>query len=490
MSEEGTQGVSARTISRVPLMAFIGFFIYTAFQYFRLAELPWLSDSYCFLEEANTYKNFFAIFDPELVPLRPLPRLYFYLLDRCGWSFPSIARVFPFLLHFGSGILLYLLALRLGLSWKAAIFSVALFFAYPNTKNLAWVAAINAPGRVFFSLLCLTSYISYENSRNLAKGLFSWSMFLIALGFHQSAITLPILCILYTASRRGTPFKNIRPRPCRLDIPAMLFILSAFFYFIYMAFFRENRYHGVRELDALPANIVKASVVFFPEWIRGIITDGFRGKFGVIGFGSSITIVMGFLGFLTTLTFKKPKTLLFSVPVALDLALPVLATGFTQRYAYFSVCFFSMLLIESMRKHWHKPAYKVGLLLFVGLLALDTNYDMNEQRQAGSISNTLLDQARAAREMAGNNRPLIFIDPPDVWGSEHDISFFNWGFDVALRMRGISGPWEIWRTRKYWTNTHIPLSNLDRLKEKAQSTNSIILHYDPSIRSFSITGPH
>src|SRR5262249_50998143 len=158
----------------------------------------------------------------------------------------------------------------------------------------------------------------------------------IALGFHESAMLLPAIFAAWIAFRGGGTIHDAlaRVRRALRDPWILALFVLACAYFVQL-FFRPQRHHQAKALDSLPANVVKATLALVPEWIRAPAVEGLRGHLGVAGYAlgacAIVVIAIAALWILRRSTFGRFVVL----AVGLELLLPVLGTGFAQRYAYF-----------------------------------------------------------------------------------------------------------------------------------------------------------
>jgi hypothetical protein len=143
--------------------------------------------------------------------------------------------------------------------------------------------------------------------------------------------------------------------------------------------------------------------------------------------------------------------------------LPVLGTGFTQRYAYFSSALIAIGLGVWLQRASMQPrAFVVAAI--AALWALDAFVDAFEYRAAGREAQAILSAASDARARAGPGVHIALVDPPDMSGAEHDVPTFNWGLDYFLSAHGADGPWLLWRTRPFATNTNVELVDRERIE--------------------------
>ena len=451
------------------------FFAVVAAIYLAVAGLPFFSESFTHLHAAGGMEQWTESLDPRLEPLRPLQHLYFFILASFEPPSPAWARLPGFALHLGSCLLVVAMAKGFGATRNGARFAGVLFALAPSVKNLVWVAAISAPGRVFFLLASLVAFQRYAARRDAVAGAACVLSFLIALGFHQSAVILPglLLLLLWTESGPGIRRRLAETRRWLADPLVLSICALALVYFAYQAWFREQRYNQLKDLASLPANVVKASLAIAPEILRAGVVDGLRsggGSAGLIGAGLLFFCWLALAGFLL---WRGHAATRFAVSaIALDAVLPVMLSGYDQRYSYLGLAFAACALGAWWgRRGVAREGLAAGALA-AGLLAVpsfDTLQDVLEYREAGTVADTVIADAGAERARVGADTTIVLVDLPDMWGSEDDLPVFNWGFPFAAERRGIGGPWVLLRTREYHTGSdseRVTPAEIERLADR------------------------
>ncbi|MFO1012068.1 MAG: hypothetical protein U1F29_18565, partial [Planctomycetota bacterium] len=345
-------------------------------------DAPFLSEDWTHLAEARGDAGWWSAFDLAREPLRPLQHLVFHVLASSGAPDPVSARALSFAMHVAACALVFFLALELlrGVAkddaerTRAASGAALLFALAPNVKGLAWTAAISTPARAVFLLAALLAFARALRTGSRGARAAFVACFLLALLAHESAIVLPALCVAWAvcapspsstpstpstgstrAAKRSTPparaADELAPAAglraafdravAALKRPELaLVVLAALLYVVYSAFLRPERHHGLKSLDSLPANVVKASLALVPELVRANVVEFLRAHPGAGGLAGA-GLLFAVLGALAAWILVRGNALarFALVAVALDLVLPVLSTGFTQRYAYFgSAC--------------------------------------------------------------------------------------------------------------------------------------------------------
>jgi len=454
--------------------------------YLAVAGLPFFSESFTHLHVADGMEHWGQALDPSLEPLRPLQHLYFFVLASFDPPSPAWARVPGFVLHLGSCFLVVALARGFGATRSGALLAGALFALAPSVKNLVWVAAISAPGRVFFLLASLVAFQHYVARRNVAAGAACVLSFLFALGFHQSAVILPGLLLLLVWAKSGPAMREWLGQVRRwLSDPVVLSTCAlGLAYFAYQAWFREQRYNQMKDLASLPANVVKASLAVAPEILRAGMVDGLRG--GGAAFIGAGLLFFAWLALAVLLLWRGRAATRFAVAaIALDAVLPTLLSGYDQRYSYLGLAFAACALgAWWSRRDVAREGLAAGALAaaLLAVPAFDTLQDVLDYRQAGSVAETVIADAGAERARVGTDTTIVLVNLPDVWGSEHDLPMFNWGFPIAAERRGIAGPWVLLRTREYHTGSDsepVTPAEIERLVDRPGVS---VLVFDRALR--------
>jgi hypothetical protein len=443
--------------------------------YLAVAGLPFFSESFTHLHVADGMEHWGQALDPSLEPLRPLQHLYFFVLASFDPPSPAWARLPGFVLHLGSCFLVAALARGFGATCSGALLAGALFALAPGVKNLVWVAAISAPGRVFFLLASLVAFQHYVARRNVAAGAACVLSFLIALGFHQSAVILPGLLLLLVWAKSGPATRERLGQARRwLSDPVVLSTCAlGLAYFAYQAWFREQRYNQMKDLASLPANVVKASLAVAPELMRGSVVDGLRGGGGGAGFIGAGLLFVSWLALAVLIFWRGRAATRFAVAaIGLDAVLPTVMSGYDQRYSYLGLAFAACALGAwwGRRKVAREGLAACALAaVLLAIPAFDTLQDVLDYRQAGLVAETVIADAGTERARVGADTTIVLVDLPDVWGSESDLPMFNWGFPFAAERRGVDGPWVLLRTREFHTSSdseRVTSAEIERLVDR------------------------
>ena len=465
--------------------------------YFSAATGELLAEDFQHLAQARSYASPAAAMDLERVPLRPLQHLVFYYLAQVEPLNPALIRLPAFLLHLGSCVLIWHLARELGAGARGSQAALLMFAAFPNLIAIVTPAAMSGPGRVFFVLAALLLFIRNEREPRATRVLGILICFLLALGFHNAGIVLPVFFAAWILTddralargrRRATLSRFLRPA-------MVLTALLVLGYLVYFTVLRPQRHHGFIPLSAVPANVVRATLSVFPEAVRTSAVDALRGHAGIAGFLIAGTVFGAIAMAYVLVLARGPRAARFVLFAAtIELAVPVLTTGFSNRYAYLS----SALLACALGVGWDQlvPTARQSRLAMASLLALgalwsiDTVQDAREYRRASTAAREVLDACRRERALAGPAKPIAVVDLPERWGAEKEIPFFGLGFSEALSLYDIPGEWLPMRTREqgYWTSDH-DLVTREELSRTLDERDLAVLRFSPRVGTIERFGP-
>lgn len=426
-----------------------------------VAGLPFFSESYIHLERGAQLHGIFASFGGDLTPFRPLQWAFFQFLTSTGLDDPAIARAFTYGLHFVNAVLVMLLVRAFGGSRNACLLTVLVFLAFPSARCLVWVDAISGPGRATFMLLGLLCIQRYSVSGRTLAALGALAALLVALAFHQSAMLLPFLFLLLFALERsremGSSWFGGLGRALR-DPWILAGIAVSIAFAVYVGAVREGRHHGLKQVAAIAANGVRASLALAPEWIRVLGVDGLRGEDGAFGMVVGGGVVLGAVAFFLWIVAKTaPLARVLLLGSAADLVLPVISVGFVLRYAYFSAALVAVALGVTFHANLGRPERQrrlvLGVLALVVFWSRDHYVDLRDSREAGQVVEEVLAATARAREALGTEDVITLVDVPAYWGAEQDLPVFNWGLTPAIRRFGVGGRWVAMRTFDTWTSS-------------------------------------
>lgn len=463
-----------------------------------LWSVPFLSEDHTHLAEAARDRSWLAALDLSREPMRPVQHLFFHALASFERPSPGLARAFGYTLHAATCALVWALARALAgrredLAERPATvdaiagLAVLLFALAPTVKGLAWSAAISTPARAFFVLAGLLALVRGRSALLVAASV-------LALASHENGMVLLPMCALWVAlaaAERAPPTSDTLRARSRKAVSALrdAFLASrgrgallavgvlVIGYGAYVALLRPERHHGLKALEALPANVVKAATSTFPELVRAPIVGFLRAHQDVLGAVAALALLAA-IGALAIAILRRGSTIArFALgAVAIDLVLPTIGTGFNQRYAYLACALVAMALAEWAVTR-RKPLPRVVAALAALGWAWDSFVDLREYREAGRIAAATLDAARRARAEAPE-RTIVLLDVPDAWGSEGDVPLFNWGLPEALAREGIGatgGSWLFWRTRAFRTSTSVELVSEARVAEEVRRRELVVL---------------
>jgi len=415
------------------------------------ASVPFLSEDWTQLELARGFDSIVGSLDPAREPLRPLQHAFLWCLAHCGLdpagSLPGIARAVGFALFAVACGAVVLLAREAGLASRAAGTALLLAAAFPNVKSLTWSAAIGSPGRVAFELLALLFLVRRARGGPAWTGIAGIAAFVVASGFHESAFLLPAILLAWLACVGQTSLREglARATAALKDPFVLATCLIAAAHVLHLAFFREGRVHGAKDLASLPANVAKAILALAPESIREIGIEGLRGNRGTLGTVAACVAVACVVS-VFVLALRRGGILRFAaLAIALDLGLAAGTAGFVQRYAILASAFAALGLAA-----WASTRPRFVVVAVLGASwAYDALVDAREIRRAGRGAVALADEVRRASDTA----PLSIVGVPGLVGAEGDVPYFNWGGTLFLRAHGVTRPVTLLRERMFATNS-------------------------------------
>lgn len=459
-----------------------------AITWWIVRDAPFLSEDWTHLAAARADAGWTSAFDLAREPLRPLQHLFFHVLARFDHPDPAAARAVSFGLHALACALVFALAIELRTGARAASAAALLFALAPSVKGLAWSASISTPGRAVFVLAGLWCFARALRTGSKPAGAGLLACFLLALGFHESAIVLPVLCVAWAAlaGERAAPVRDrAKAALTALRMPELATLcIATLAYVTYLALLRPERHHGLKSLAALPANAVKASLALFPEVVRANTVELLRAHPGAVGLAAGVVLLLALGALAWCVLARGDRIARFAVlAVAIDLLLPTIGAGFVQRYAYLGMAFAALALGA-----WAARTDRVPSLLFVIVVgcawASDGLNDAREYADAGKRATRIVEAACALRARTPETVVVAIVDPPDVLGSERDVPVFNWGLAQALERAGCDRGFVLWRTRPYATSTDVELVTLERLRAAEARGEVVLVKGDAHFPSF------
>lgn len=475
---ESSAGLCARMVSVAALVT-IALFASTA-------SLPFFSEDLSLQGRVAAYESAWQIFDPAQVPFRPLQHGFFYLLYALAPVEPWIARIPGFVLYFLSALLVADLARQLGCSRRGTWIALVFYLCFPSIKSLAYVAAINAPGRVTCILAGLCLFMRHLERPSARTGIGLLAAQILALGFHQAGVVLVPACFLIAWGLEGAPITSgwaTVGRRLREPWLVALFVL-ALGYALAMSFLWAQRYPQSHPAAVL-ANFARASLALAPETVRHPAIEGLRQRMGTAGFVFGLaTLAYAWLAYLVTLVRARPLSRALFLAAGLDLLLPAVSVGFLVRYAQLAAalcgCAAGRVFDRLIAERRELSMRNAGLAILLVCWAYDTAFDVAEYRHAGVVLRRVLGQAAEARARLGPDVTIALVDLPENWGRERDIPLFNWGTRRALVLDGSPGPWDVLRTKPVMGSTEAELISPEALARLAEERPHAVLVYDPA----------
>lgn len=469
-----------------PAFAALFVLLIAALQFAIVAPAPFVSEDWTHLAAAREVPTLAEALSPEREPMRPFQHAFFWLLSRSGLDpaaadSATLARLPAFVLHLGACAALYAFARACGATKRTAALACALFACAPNVKSLAWPAAIGSPGRVAFELAALACFAWQARERRFLRGAAGLVFFACALAFHESAFLAPLVLLawLVAGEARGVRAGLANLRVALRDPFLLAFVFGGALHLVQLSL-RAQRHHGVKGLDALPANVAKAALSLAPEPLRAAAIEGLRGGHAWIGAVLGGAVVLAVLLLFAFALRRGGPARFASLAIAADLGLAVLGVGFVQRYAYFSSAVLALTLaVIAQARPRSATAFAAPLLALAW--TIDAFVDAREFRAGGAIAAGVVEGARHARAQCGA-APIALVDVPDMSGAEEDVPLFNWGLDHVLAAHRVEGPWILWRTREFRTSSNVERVDAAELERATRDGVPRLLVYDATLQ--------
>lgn len=135
---------------------------------------------------------------------RPGAKLYFLIMYSVFWLNQSVYHALSLLLHFGVGLLVFLLARKILRNLLLSVLSAVVFLLLSgHAEPVFWVSATGFLFTSFFSLLSLLWYISWSETGKRVYFLLTIGCFVLSLMFHELGIVTPLFYLLYSCSTEG-----------------------------------------------------------------------------------------------------------------------------------------------------------------------------------------------------------------------------------------------------------------------------------------------
>jgi hypothetical protein len=128
---------------------------------------------------------------------RPIVALYFWMATPLFSGSPTLFHWANNVLHAANGVLVFIVATRLGYRCRFAAAAAVFFVTMPAyVEAVAWVSALAEPVATFFSLISLYGLVRGRREGGWGWMLLSLAGFVLALMAHESAaVLLPVLII-------------------------------------------------------------------------------------------------------------------------------------------------------------------------------------------------------------------------------------------------------------------------------------------------------
>lgn len=450
-------------------------------QYAFVCTLPPLSDDHAHLAAAATWHGVGDLFAAE--PRRPLQHLLFLFGVQFGDAAPAAMRAVSAALYVAAIALVGLVARQLGMSPRACALAAALFAAFPAAACVWWPAAVNAPGRLAATLL---AWWAFGRGPRAGNGLLAAAAATIALGFHPSAVLLPLLLLLQEWARRTAhavagggwcngfagALRAVARRPAFWAIVALVIAAAL------CTRATPQAHHGSRAAMAVVANLTWATAGLWPEALRVFAVDGVRGEYGIAARVAGAVCIVAFVAVAARAVLRDRGWLRYAVlAAALELGFAAVVAGWTARYAFVAA---AMVVLGATRAAV-RPAHTVVLAVVGVLWAADSVRALLEFRFAARLSHELVTTAAGARATLPADTPLFVLDLPDAVGLAGDTVLCNWGFAEAVRATGAAGEVRLVRTTRSRASSAaavISEAEAQQLKRTAAG-----LEFDPAARA-------
>lgn len=481
-------GARARSFAWIALAAVFTLVLYAIAAGALGPSTPLISEDWAQLVRMRAVPSLSAALSLAREPMRPFQHTFFWLLDHSGLdpagsAINFVARAPGSLFHIASIALAYALARGLGSTRATASFAAVLFALYPNVKSVAWPSAIGSPGRVMFELVALNLLVRQAREPSLPRGIGAVLAMLIAMGFHESGFLTPILLCAVTFGSGSTIRDGVRRLVDRMREPTFAMCVAiAIGYAVYMAFLREQRYNQAKSPDALPANIIKASLALVPEIVRLPTIEGLRGNLGVLGYAFGALALVAVFALWLAMLRAGPPLRAAALAIVVELALPAVGVGFAQRHAYLAPVW---LAIGAAQWLALRPSRVTAIVVIAwgALWGYDSVRDAVEIRAGGRCARQLMELARDERR-SEKGEPIAIVDAPDATGSERDVPLFNWGLPLMFAAYGVEGPWLYWRTYEFLTPTEFERIAPDTLDRAVRTGRPRLIRWDKAAKEF------
>jgi protein O-mannosyl-transferase len=345
----------------------------------EVLENLWIRDIRYIPEIFST--NFWG-FEKDLISnyYRPLISILLMLNYHIFGLEPLGFHLLNVLLHSGVSVLVFLVTMILLRNSRASttapyavisLIAALLFATHPiHTESVAWVSGIVDPAFAFFYLLSFYFYIHGEGSKS--RYLFSVVSFFLATLCKETALTLPILLIIYDYS-----FRNTKDNIFRSLTKYIPYVIAAGVYFV-MRFNALEVFAPIKRHTYL--SVYQSILNIFPlfsQYIEKLFLPVNLNAFHVFHPIASIFEIKGILSLAVTAAFvilafialKKNRMVFFCLSLIVVPLIPVLYipfvgdNTFAERYLYLPSIGFVILL--ALFFPWRKSHVQNGIAVFL-----------------------------------------------------------------------------------------------------------------------------
>lgn len=391
------------------LIASFGIYANTLFNGFvyddvdQVLKNPWITDVkhipailfspvWSFLKEFEDVKtNYYR----PMMNLIYMAEYHIFDLKPWGWHLVNI------LFHAVNSSMVFLIALALfsttdtsaiqktkeqRTSLLPAFLTAMLFASHPiNTEVVAWVACIPELSFTFFYLLSFYLYIKqYYYSTTLSQGtrwrLISVVSFFLAALSKETALTLPVLLIIYDYFKGEREWRTLLKRYAPYGIVVIIYMLLRFYALGGMA--PKTPTHPYLNTNQYIINIFPLFMQYFKSLLLPMNLVQFHPLNPVYSLGEPLALLSIFLTISSLLIFYRLRKidflylfafLIVIIPLVPVLYIPVLgANVFAERYLYLPSVGFVLILTLGCRQliNLNLIWRKIGILSSIGIFVI------------------------------------------------------------------------------------------------------------------------
>ena len=458
-------------IDRVVAALWVAIVAWIAWQYAACATLPLLADDHVHAAAARRWTSLADLF--AATPPRPLQHAVAWLGTELGDAGPATMRAIAAGLHLAALALLAAVARGLGLAPRRAAAAAALFATFPIAPTVFWPAAVNSPGRLAATLAVLWAFQEPQRPARALAGLVAAA---IALGFHQTAVTLPALVAAQHWALAGGRAASVRAAAGRLARSPAWWLLLALVAAA-AVWFRSvpDQHLAPRSWQSVAANGAWFATGLWPESARLWTLDALRGGAGAAAAAGAAALLLATAAGVVAWFARGGAIARFALlAAACDVLPPLLTAGWTQRHMLLSA---AVLAVAAVGAATTRP--RVLLVAAVSALWLaDAVGALQTFREATRLSHRLVHQAAAARAALPAQQVLYVVDVPFAHGAARDVPLGNWGFVDAIAATGARGPVTQLYTRPQPAGTEARI--VDHAEVERLRGSATVLEFDPA----------